>query len=146
GRGQLGAARAALDDHGINHLDLIALAKARSGGTEDAPPSPRAFERVFLEGRKNPVVLRPNSSELFMLTRARDEAHRFAVEYHRSIRQRKTAASVLDLVPGVGPARKRALLKSFGSVHRLQQATEEEIAKVVGPKIAHSIMNEFKGK
>ncbi len=146
GRGQLGAARAALDDHGINHLDLIALAKARSGGTEDAPPSPRAFERVFLEGRKNPVVLRPNSSELFMLTRARDEAHRFAVEYHRSIRQRKTAASVLDLVPGVGPARKRTLLKSFGSVHRLQQATEAEIAKVVGPKIAHSIMNEFKGK
>jgi len=142
GLGQLGAARAALDDHGINHLDLIALAKARSPAEpgKSTSANPRAFERVFLEGRKNPVVLRPNSSELFMLTRARDEAHRFAVEYHRSTRRKQTHASVLDAIPGVGPTRKRKLLKSFGSLHRLEEASEAEIAEIVGPKIAREIM------
>nr|ADI21645.1 nuclease subunit of the excinuclease complex [uncultured myxobacterium HF0130_06F04] len=142
GRGQLGAARAALDDHGINHLDLIALAKARQASSEvdkSSSPKIRAFERVFLEGRKNPVVLRPNSSELFMLTRARDEAHRFAVEYNRSARRKKAHSSILDEIPGIGPARKRKLLKSFGSIQRLEKASEKEIAKTVGPKIARLI-------
>ena len=140
GRGQLGAARAALDDHGINHLDLIALAKARASSTTTGEISHKTFERVFLEGRKNPVVLRQNSRELFMLVRARDEAHRFAVEYQRSRRRKQTSSSALDSIPGIGPKRKRMLLKHFGSLQRIQNASESELAAVVGPSVATKII------
>src|SRR5262245_9881324 len=92
----------------------------------------RQPERVYLPNRKNPVVLRPNSTALFLLQRARDEAHRFANTYHRKLRGRARLSSPLDAVAGVGPRRRRALLRHFGSLRRVREASTEEIAAVPG--------------
>jgi excinuclease ABC subunit C len=89
-------------------------------------------ERVFLPGRMNPIVLRPNSTVLFLLQRIRDEAHRFAITYHRQLRAKESLSSPLDSVPGVGPARRKLLLRYFGSIKRLQSATVEELRQVPG--------------
>jgi excinuclease ABC subunit C len=92
----------------------------------------RSPERVFLPGQKNPVVLRQNTDELFLLARLRDEAHRFAITYHRKLRRERNFRSVLEEVPGIGEKRKRALLAHFGSLRRIRSATPEEIAQVEG--------------
>ena len=92
----------------------------------------RRPERVFLPGRKNPVVLRPNSTALFLLQRVRDEAHRFANTYHRKLRAEARMASPLDAIPGIGPRRRRALLRRFGSLKRVAEASPEELATVPG--------------
>jgi excinuclease ABC subunit C len=132
GPGQLAAARAALAEVGLPELPVIGLAKARVAADATGREIERHPERVYLPGRKNPVVLRTNSTALFLLQRARDEAHRFANSYHRALRKRARVASTLDTVPGVGPRRRRALLRHFGSVRRLREATLEEIAAAPG--------------
>jgi excinuclease ABC subunit C len=132
GLGQLGAAAAALADLGITDVDLIGLAKERLERDATARELVRRPERVFLPGRKNPVVLRANSSALFLLQRVRDEAHRFANTYHRKLRTRARLASPLDAIPGIGPRRRRALLRRFGSLRRVGEASAEELAAVPG--------------
>ncbi len=92
----------------------------------------RSPERVFLPGRKDAVVLRPNSAELFLLARLRDEAHRFAISFHRKLRRERNFQSVLEEIPGVGQGRKKALLRHFGSLRRVREATPEELAQVEG--------------
>jgi excinuclease ABC subunit C len=92
----------------------------------------RSPERVFLPGRKDPVVLRQNSAELFLLARIRDEAHRFAITFHRKLRRERNFQSVLEEIPGVGGGRRRALLRHFGSLRRVKEASVEEIAAVEG--------------
>ncbi|HEU4385140.1 MAG TPA: excinuclease ABC subunit UvrC [Anaeromyxobacteraceae bacterium] len=92
----------------------------------------RSPERVFLPVRKDPVVLRQNSAELFLLARLRDEAHRFAIEFHRKLRRARTLTSVLEDIPGVGAGRRRALLRHFGSLRRVREASAEDIARVDG--------------
>ncbi|OLC75921.1 MAG: excinuclease ABC subunit C [Deltaproteobacteria bacterium 13_1_20CM_2_69_21] len=92
----------------------------------------RSPERVFLPGQKNPVVLRQNTSELHLLARLRDEAHRFAITFHRKLRRERNFRSVLEEIPGIGDKRKRALLAHFGSLKRIRAATVEEIAQVEG--------------
>ncbi|ABC81053.1 excinuclease ABC subunit UvrC [Anaeromyxobacter dehalogenans] len=92
----------------------------------------RSPERVFLPGRKDPVVLRQNSAELFLLARLRDEAHRFAITFHRKLRRERNFQSVLEEIPGIGEGRKRALLRHFGALRRVREATPEEIAQVEG--------------
>ena len=92
----------------------------------------RSPERVFLPGQKNPVILRQNTSELHLLARLRDEAHRFAITFHRKLRRERNFRSVLEEIPGVGDKRKRALLAHFGSLKRIRAATAEEIAQVEG--------------
>jgi excinuclease ABC subunit C len=92
----------------------------------------RSPERVFLPGQKNPVVLRQNTSELHLLARLRDEAHRFAITFHRKLRRERNFRSVLEEIPGIGDKRKRALLAHFGSLKRIRAATAEEIAEVEG--------------
>jgi excinuclease ABC subunit C len=92
----------------------------------------RSPERVFLPGQKNPVVLRQNTSELHLLARLRDEAHRFAITFHRKLRRERNFRSVLEEIPGIGDKRKRALLSHFGSLKRIRAATAEEIAQVEG--------------
>lgn len=129
GKGQLGVARAVFHDLGVDGVDLIGLAKARPGKGADGG---RSLERVFVSGRKDPIVLRQDSAELFLLTRLRDEAHRFAITYHRQRRRKAALASPLDAVPGVGPARRRALLRHFGSLAALEAAGVEAIAAVPG--------------
>ncbi|MBI5015943.1 MAG: excinuclease ABC subunit UvrC [Deltaproteobacteria bacterium] len=131
GRGQLAMAQKALEDAGVTDVALAGLAKARvlPGGEAEVDHSP---ERVFLPGRKNPLVLPQNSSALFVLQRARDEAHRAAVSYHRKRRTKASFTSSLDAIPGIGAARRKALLQHFGSLKRLKAATWEEIASVPG--------------
>jgi excinuclease ABC subunit C len=96
---------------------------------------------VYLPGQPEPLRIERGSDALFVLQHVRDEAHRFAVEYHRWLRERRAMASPLDEVPGIGPVRKKALLRRFGSLARLARASEEEIAATpgVGPRLAAEI-------
>jgi len=107
---------------------VIGLAKARSG-QEGAK---REFERVFLPGVEEPVVLEPTSAGTHLVARVRDEAHRFAIEYHRKLREKKAVRSELDEVPGIGETRKKALLRHFGSLAKVKEANVEELTKVKG--------------
>ena len=92
----------------------------------------KRLEEVWLPGEEYPVILPRSSEGLYLLQRVRDEAHRFAITYHRQKRGKAATASVLDDVPGLGPARRAALLKHFGSVRKLRAASVEEIAAVPG--------------
>jgi excinuclease ABC subunit C len=105
----------------------------------------RSPERVFLPARKDPVVLRQNSAELFLLARLRDEAHRFAITFHRKLRRERNFQSVLEEIPGIGEGRKRALLRHFGALRRVKEATVEQIAEVegFGPRQAQAVHDFF---
>ncbi|MDA0566409.1 excinuclease ABC subunit UvrC [Streptomonospora sp. S1-112] len=118
GRPQVQAARRALDELGIDDIAVCGLAKR--------------LEEVWLPDDEDPVILPRTGEGLYLLQRVRDEAHRFAITYHRQKRAKALTGSALDEVPGLGPARRSALLKHFGSVKRLAAATEEEIAQVPG--------------
>ena len=124
---QAAAAARALAELGIDDVAVCGLAKR--------------LEEVWLPGEEYPVILPRSSEGLYLLQRVRDEAHRFAITYHRQKRGKAATASVLDDVPGLGPARRAALLKHFGSVRKLRAASIEEIAAVpgIGPKLAATI-------
>jgi excinuclease ABC subunit C len=131
GKGQLASAVAALEDLkvpllGDDGLDVVGLAKERdlTGGT--------APDRVYLRNVKDPVQLRPNSTELFVLARIRDEAHRFANTFHQDRRGKSSLRSQLDDVPGIGETRRKALLRHFGSVKAVREATVEQLAAAPG--------------
>ncbi len=89
-------------------------------------------EEIFLPGRPDPVLLPRDSQALFLVQRVRDEAHRFAITFHRSTRSKSAFKSRLDEIPGVGPTRKKALIRAFGSVKAIQAASVEELASVAG--------------
>ncbi|NMB76844.1 MAG: excinuclease ABC subunit UvrC [Myxococcales bacterium] len=125
---QLNAARQVVAELGLDGLSLAALAKGGAGAGRHRVTR----ERVFLPGRKNPIRLRPESDELFLLSRIRDEAHRFAGAYHRALRRAATLKSGLEEIPGVGPTLRRRLLLRFGSLRRVRQAPAEELARVPG--------------
>ena len=146
GKGQLGVASAVLAELGITELDLVSLAKDRVASDVRSPEIRHSEERVFLPNRKNPVVLARNSTALFLLQRVRDEAHRFAITFHRELRRRERFRSVLDDVPGIGPTRRRRLLKHFGSLRRVTAASPEEIAAVpgIGTELAGVIVEKLK--
>ncbi len=105
----------------------------------------RTPERIFLPGRKDPLVLRQNSAELFLLARLRDEAHRFAITFHRKLRRSRNFQSVLEEIPGIGAGRRKALLRTLGSLKRVKEASLEEIARVegIGPKAAQAVWDFF---
>jgi len=132
GKGQLNVAVEVLRDLEISEVDVVGLAKMRVERAPRAAVVERSEERVFLPGRMNPVILRRNSNALFLLQRVRDEAHRFAVTYHRLLRSKDRLRSALDAIPGVGAERRRRLLKTFGSVKRIRAASVEELASVPG--------------
>jgi excinuclease ABC subunit C len=127
GKGQLAEGIGALSDAGLLQIPIAALAKER--------------EELFVPGRPDPIVLPQRSQGLFLVQRIRDEAHRFAVTYHQQLRGKRAVRSVLDDIQGVGPAKKRALLRKFGSVKGLRDATEADLAGVagVGPALAERI-------
>jgi excinuclease ABC subunit C len=146
GKGQLGMAIAALGELRVGDVDVAALAKMR---VERAPRSAeiqRLEERVFLPGQSNPVVLKRNSNALFLLQRVRDEAHRFAITYHKKIRAKQSLYSALDKIPGIGGARKRALLRAFGSVKRIEEASIDELLKIpsLNQKVAQEILDSLR--
>ena len=125
---QAAAAARALAELGIDDVAVCGLAKR--------------LEEVWLPGEEYPVILPRSSEGLYLLQRVRDEAHRFAIAYHRQKRGKAATASVLDDIPGLGPARRATLLKHFGSVRKLRAASVEEIAAVpgIGPKLATTIV------
>lgn len=129
GQPQVAAAARALEELGVTDVALCGLAKR--------------LEEVWLPGEDHPVVLPRTSQGLYLLQRVRDEAHRFAITYHRQRRSSAMTRSVLDDVPGLGPARRAALLKRFGSLKRLRAATAEEIATVpgIGPATAQAVVD-----
>jgi excinuclease ABC subunit C len=118
GKGQLGAAREIMKELGFGHIPTIGLAKQ--------------FELVYMEDREEPIVLPPRSRPLFLLQRIRDEAHRFAITYHRNLRSSAALRSQLEQVPGIGILRTKALLKAFSSFEHMSVATLEELADVPG--------------
>lgn len=132
GKGQLGVAVEVFRELGITEVDLIGLAKMRTERDPFAAEVAHSPERVFLPGRKNPIVLKPNSTALFLLQRVRDEAHRFAITYHRQLRTKERVSSPLDTISGVGPARRKMLLRHFGSLKRVREATIGELTQVSG--------------
>ncbi len=146
GKGQLNAALDVLLELGIAGPDVIGLAKARSG--EEG--STREFERVFLPGVEEPVILEPTNATTHLVARVRDEAHRFAITYHRKLREKKAVRSELDDIPGIGDARKMALLRHFGSVAKVREASAsvEELAAVKGmsKRAAGEIVEFYKDK
>jgi excinuclease ABC subunit C len=133
GIGQLNAVATILEELGqTGSFDLVSLAKSRVLQDVASPDIRKSHERVFLPGRKNPVVLRQNSKPLLLLAAIRNEAHRFAIGYHRKLRGAEGIASGVDTIPGIGPRRRTALLKQFGSIQRLSEATLEELMAVPG--------------
>ncbi len=118
GKGQLGAAVEAMREIGVYDIPTVGLAKQH--------------EEIFQPGESMPVILPRGSEALYMVQRIRDEAHRFAITYHRQVRGKSQVSSALDNVPGVGPKKKKALLRKFGSVKAVREASIEEIASTVG--------------
>ncbi|HYH99261.1 excinuclease ABC subunit UvrC [Hyalangium sp.] len=140
GKGQLASAHAAMKDLGVEKVDVVGLAKSRDQEVFDRDQeSARSPERIFVLGRKDPVVLPQNSAEIFMLTRMRDEAHRFAITYQQKDMRKSRVRSALEDIPGVGEVRRKTLLRHFGSLKRVQEATIEELAEVVGPSVAERV-------
>ncbi|GAB49106.1 UvrABC system protein C [Mobilicoccus pelagius NBRC 104925] len=133
GRPQVEAAARVLDDMGVDGVAVVGLAKR--------------LEEVWLPGEEFPVILPRTSEGLFLLQRLRDEAHRFAITFHRQRRSKAMTASELDGIPGLGPARRAALLAEFGSVKRIRAATTEEVQAVpgIGPALARSISDRLAG-
>lgn len=132
GRGQLGVALTAARDLGLHELPVVALAKEKESAAGEA-----LVDRVYLPGQKNPVPLRATSAALFFLARLRDEAHRFCNKHREKLGKTRRFRSVLDDVPGIGPARKKALLRALGSVAAIQRAADEELLAVRGIGKAH---------
>jgi excinuclease ABC subunit C len=146
GKGQLAMALAALRDLGVADVDAIALAKEKVQRAARSREIQRSEDRVFVPGQSNPISLKPNSNVLFLLQRVRDEAHRFAITYHKALRTRQTLRSVLDRIPGIGAQRKRALLRAFGSLKRIEEARLEDLLQVpsVNEKLAREILETLK--
>ena len=140
GKGQLASALAAAKDLGVEGVDIISLAKSRDLEVHDRDEeSARSPERVFIPHRKDPIVLRQNSAELYLLARLRDEAHRFAITFQQKSMRKGNFHSVLEDIPGVGDTRKKLLLRHFGSLKRVREATIEDLAEVLGPTVAERV-------
>ncbi len=129
GQGQLGAAYEALEELGLANLVAVGLAKRE--------------ELLFTRDREEPLALARSSPALLLLQQVRDEAHRFAVTFHRQARRMCDLHSELDNIPGVGPRRRRALLSAFGSVAAVRRATREELTAVVGASVADAVLAHF---
>jgi excinuclease ABC subunit C len=118
GKGQLSAAMGVMTELGLTDVPLAGLAKR--------------FEELYVPDRSGPVVLPRNSQGLYLVQRIRDEAHRFAITFHREVRAKRALHSELDDVAGIGSSRKKALLKRFGSVRRIREASVDEVAETPG--------------
>jgi excinuclease ABC subunit C len=133
GKGQLAVLCEVLQEFQLlGRIGAAGIAKSRVLANVRGRAVERSEERFFLPGRKNPLHFRPGSATLFLLERLRDEAHRFAISYHRKLRLRAGLRSSLEDIPGVGPGRRKALLKHFGSLKRIREASLEELRQLPG--------------
>jgi excinuclease ABC subunit C len=130
GRGQLNVAQEVFKELKVKEIDIISLAKKRSLEETHLSGFRKTDERIFHPQIKEPFILGKHSPILNLLDRIRDEAHRFAITYHKKMRSRETITSALGEIPGIGKVRQKELLKNFGSVEKIKKATEEELAKV----------------
>jgi excinuclease ABC subunit C len=121
GKGQLGVVLETLKDLGLAELPVVGLAKSRDQAGREVP------DRLFLPGRKNPKLLPASSPGWLLLLRLRDEAHRFAITYHRRRARKELVASALGQVPGLGPVRQKLLLQSYSSLEDLRGASVEDL-------------------
>ncbi|MFC1495704.1 helix-hairpin-helix domain-containing protein, partial [Thermodesulfobacteriota bacterium] len=125
GKGHLKVVERVIDDLKIKEPpELIALAKERDQGIKG--------DKIYLKGRKNPLRLNMDNPVLLFLMGVRDEVHRRAVTYHRKLRNRESSKSLLDEIPGIGPSKKRLLLKEFGHLDAVRKASEEELTGIKG--------------
>ena len=148
GKGQLGVLTAVLKEFQLHEqIGAVGIAKSRVIANVRGKAVKRSEERFFLPGRKNPVSFRSGSATLFLLERLRDEAHRFAINYHRKLRGKASLHSPLDAIPGVGPVRRKALLKHFGSLKRIRAASLQELTRMPGlpTALAEIIYQRLKG-
>jgi len=122
GKGQLNAALELRQELGLDSIPMVSLAKEN--------------EEVFIPGDPQPAYIAKDSPALHILQRARDEAHRFAISYHRRLRHKEVTTSALDNIPGIGPRRKKALLKKFGSIEAIKEASSEELSQTEGMTLA----------
>lgn len=132
GKGQLSMAMQALDDLGIDDLEVVGIAKSRLQVDAETGARRHSDEKLYRPQRKNAVLFPVNSPALFLLQRVRDEAHRFAVTYHKALRSKQRLRSALEDVPGVGGQRKTQLLRHFGSVKQIRTASLESLETVPG--------------
>jgi excinuclease ABC subunit C len=132
GKGQLQSAYEALEELGLSNLVAIGIAKKE--------------ELIFTREHVDPIALAKDSPALLLIQRIRDEAHRFAVTFHRQSRGRRDLRSALDDIGGVGPRRRKALLTAFGSVAGVRRATREELIAVVGARCADAVLAHFAGQ
>ena len=153
GKGQLSVAMAVARELGLGDLDMIGIAKEeRDPGAQ--PPLRKAKgklqkseDRVYIPGRKDPIYLSRHPRELFLLQRVRDEAHRFAITYHRKLKAKSDFRSVLDEIPGIGRNKKNALLAHFKNINAIRQASIADLKKVggIGDELAKVIHGFFAG-
>lgn len=149
GRGQLGVLSMILDELGLTGaIDAAGIAKSRVKANVRGRAVERSEERFFLPGRKNPVLMRRGSAALFLLERLRDEAHRFAITYHRKMRAKAQLLSSLNDIQGVGPQRRKNLLKKFGSLKGIKAANLDELRSLPGlpSTVAEQIYWHFHGE
>ena len=132
GKGQLSSACEIIRGAGHLTVPVVGLAKR--------------FEEVYREGESDPVILPRSSQALYLIQRIRDEAHRFAITYHRKLRNKRNLVSILDNVEGIGPKRRKILMDHFGTIERIKQASVEEMAALDGMNIpsAEAVHNYFK--
>ena len=137
GKGQLSVATKLLDELGLAEtIDVISIAKERRHR--------KTTERIFVPGRRDPLPLAQDTPESLYIQRIRDEAHRFAVKYHRELRKRHTLRTGLEGIPGIGKKRREALLDHFGTLKNIRAANEDELAEVVGKKLAAVVAQALK--
>jgi len=129
GKGQLTSAYAALEELGLGRLVAVGIAKKE--------------ELLFTRDRQDATALAEESPALLLIRRIRDEAHRLAVTFHRLSRTKRDLRSELDVIDGIGPRRRKALLTAFGSLAAVRRATREELMKVVGAKCADAVLAHF---
>jgi excinuclease ABC subunit C len=133
GLGQISQALGVLKELKIADVDVVGIAKGQGTGVRAKGAwEGKKEDEIYLPGRKNPVILRRGSPEIMMLQNLRDEAHRFAIAYHRSLREKALTRSWLDEIPGIGSRRKNTLIKAFGSPQAVAQATVDELTKIAG--------------
>jgi excinuclease ABC subunit C len=148
GRGQLNVAQEVFKELKVKEIDLISLAKERT--IEGPHPSglAKTDEKVFHPQYREPILLGRHSSLLHFLDRIRDEAHRFAITYHKKVRSKETIKSELEEIPGIGRARQKGLLKFFGSIEKIKEAREEELAEApkMNWKLARDVYQFFHKK
>ncbi len=145
GRGQLGMAVKVFKELGVDGVDVVALAKARSHSSKNNDPKQKSDERVFLCGEDEPIILDQDSSELRLLQNARDEAHRFALAYHKKLRSKHYYVSPLDKITGIGSIKKRNLLKELGNMQGVRNASIDQLKRVksITRKDAETIYGHF---